>query len=210
LTINKKSTKTMLTKTDQNLPAALKVEFLGLMASWFLDEWRATEDDLTRDTDTPYTRGTTRFGRQKQRISLEYVSGKYDWLKVENNGLDIVFSINGVPCRFSNDNVDAPKKRAVLEVHQFQMSLLDESEPGEPARFVFVIDQGISEVSEPKVHLLGFSTSGLEVCRWTSGDNIRVMGEATASLPAPADLPKPPLSPKKQISEDDSDASNGS
>lgn len=181
-----------------NLPSALKEEYLNLVASWFLEEWRATEDDMVRDTDTPYTRGTTRFGRQKQRITLEYLSGRHPWLKVENNGLDIVFSICSIPFRFSNDDADAPKKRAVLEVHVFQMSLLEEAEPGEAARFVFVIDQGMDESSDPRVVVLGFTQSGREACRWTLGGVFRKLGEAKPSLPQPVDIQKPSIKPKRR------------
>ena len=193
-----------------NLPSALKEEYLNLVASWFLEEWRATEDDMVRETDTPYTRGTTRFGRQKQRITLEYLSGRHPWLKVENNGLDIVFSICGIPFRFSNDDADSPKKRAVLEVHVFQMSLLEESEPGEAARFVFVIDQGMDESSDPRVVVLGFTPSGQEACRWTSGGVFRKLGEAKPSLPEPVEVKKPPIKPKRRdADEDDAAASPG-
>lgn len=186
-----------------SLPSALKEEHLNTVASWLLEEWRATEDDLVRDTDTSYTRGTARFGRQKQRISLEYASRRHPWLKVENNGLDIVFSINSIPCRFSNDDADSPRKAAVLEVHLFQMSLLQESEPGEAARFVFVIHKGASELDEPRVVLLGFSQAGQEVCRWTSGDQVRKLGEAKPSLPAPVELKKPVVVPKRRPRSDD-------
>lgn len=192
------------------LPSELKEEHLNLIAAWLLDEWRATEDDLTRETDTPYTRGTTRFGRQKERITQEYGSRRHPWLKVENNGLDIVFSINGIPCRFSNDNADAPKKRAVLEVHQFQIPLLEEAEPGAAARFVFVIDKGADELDEPRIVLLGFSQSGQEVCRWTSGKTLRQIGEAKPSLPEAVELKKPVIAPKRRSADDDDAATVGS
>lgn len=196
-------------RSGSNLPSALKEEYLTLVAGWFLEEWYATEDDLVRDTDTPYTIGTTRFGRQKQRISNEYVSGRHPWLRVENNGLDIVFSVNGIPCRFSNDNADAPKKRAVLEVHPFQMSLIEDSAPGEPARFVFVIDQGFGEIEEPHVLLLGFSASGQEVCRWRSGGILRKLEDAKKTIPAPVEIQKPVITPKRRDMDDDAAASAG-
>ena len=191
------------------LPSSLKEEYLNLIASWLLEEWRNTEDDLVRDTDTPYTRGTTKFGRQKQRITNEYLSGRYPWLRVENNGLDIVFSIRDIPCRFSNDNADSPKKRAVLEVHPFQMPLIEEAEPGEAGRFVFVIDQGMDETSEPRVLLLGFSAAGEEVCRWRSGGFLRTLGDAKPSMPAPVEINKPVISPKRRVAVEDAEASAG-
>lgn len=186
-----------MTSRRSNLPPALKEEYLELVSSWLLEEWAATEDDLVRDTDTSYTRGTTRFGRQQKRFWLEYGSGKHPWLKVLNNSLDIVFEINGVPCRFSNDNAESPKKRAVVEVHQHQILFLEEAAPGEAARFVFVLDLGFDGASEPRVVLLGFAASGEEVLRWTSGGVVRRIGEANPSVPPAVDLPKPIVTPKR-------------
>ena len=180
------------------LPPELKGEYLRLVATWLLDEWYATEDDLVRDTDTPYTRGTTRFGRQQKRFWLEYLSGKHPWLHVLNNSLDIVFEISGIPCRFTNDNAESPKKRAVVEVHQHQIPFLEDAEPGHAARFVFVLDPGIDESSEPRVVLLGFSAGGEEVCRWTSGGVVRRMGEASPSAPHAVELPKPSVALKRK------------
>ena len=187
-----------MTSPRHNLPPVLKEEYLELVASWLLEEWAATEDDLVRDTDTSYTRGTTRFGRQQKRFWLEYLSGKHSWLKVLNNSLDIVFEINGIPCRFSNDSAESPKKRAVVEVHQHQILFLEEAEPGDAARFVFVLDPGFDEASEPRVVLLGFSAAGEEVCRWTSGGVVRRIGEANPSVPPAVDLPKPSVTPKRK------------
>lgn len=187
------------------LPRGLKVECLDLVASWLLEEWRATEDDLVRDTDTAYTRGTTRFGRQQKRFWLEYQSGKHPWLRVLNTTLDTVIEINGIPCRFSNDNAESPRKRAVLEVHQHQIPFLEESDVGEAARFVFVIDGEFDPSSDPRVVLLGFSASNVEVCRWTSGEGVRSVGLATAEFPVPIELPKPSVVPKRKNNVSDSD-----
>jgi hypothetical protein len=193
----------MAVSNQSSLPSSLKEEYLNLVATWLLEEWYATEDDMVRDTDNSYTRGTTRFGRQRQRISNEYISGKHPWLRVENNGLDLVFSVVDIPCRFSNDNADAPKKRAVLEVHPFQMRLIEDTELGQAARFVFVIDQGIDEAGDPRVLLLGFSAANEEVYRWRSGGVLRVLGEATPSLPAPVEIEKPIITPKRRDADDD-------
>lgn len=189
-----------------SLPSGLKEEYLELVASWLLEEWRATEDDLVRETDTPYTRGTTRFGRQQMRFWLEHRSGRHPWLRVLNNSLDIVFEISGIPCRFSNDNVEAPKKRAVVEVHQHQISFLEGAEPGNAARFVFVIDCGVDEASDARVVLLGFAASGQEVCRWTSGGVLRRMGEMSRTVPLPVELPKPSIAAKRKRDEDGDEA----
>jgi len=196
--------------TTGSLPAGFKEEYLEFVASWLLDEWRATADDLVRDTDTPYTRGTTRFGRQQKRFWNEHLSGKHPWLRVLNNSLDIVFEISAIPCRFSNDNPESPKKRAVMEVHQHQIPFFEGAEAGEAARFVFIIDCGLDEASDPRVVLLGFSASGEVVCRWTSGGLVRRIGEATPSIPAPVELPKPSISPKRKRGDEDNNVATPS
>lgn len=210
LTNLKKCTNMPIVKTPNGtLYSGFKEEYVSQVATWLLEEWRATEEDLVRETDTSYTRGTARFGRQKERISLEYISRRHSWLKVENNGLDIVFSICEIPCRFSNDDSNAPKKRAVLEVHPFQMSLLEEAEPGEAARFVFVIDPGFVEAGDPRVSLLGFSSSGHEVCRWVSGGLVRTLTDVRDSVPAAVDVARPVVVPKRPASDNDAIASSG-
>lgn len=198
----------VLKSSVDQLPKQFREEYLQLIASWLLEEYAATEDDLIRDTDNAYTRGSTRFGRQRQRIMNAHLSGKYPWLKVMNGGQDLVFSIHDIPCRFSNDDPDAPKKRAVVETHLFQMPLLEEAEPGAPARFVFVTDCGVDESADPQVVLLGFSSSGQEVCRWASSRIIRHIGEAVPSLPEAVALPKPAVAPKVRSVDIDADAAS--
>lgn len=193
-------------KPDEFHPA-LRESRLAQVANWLLEEWYATEDDLVRETDGPYTRGTTRFGRQKQRITNEYFSGTHDWLGMENSGLDLVFSIGGIPCRFSNDSATEPTKRAVLEAHRFQIPLIEESQPDSAARFCFVIDRGANESETPRVTLLGYSSMNVLVCRWTSTALLRVLSDTKATRPEAIDIPKPRVTPKRPPVNDEGAAS---
>lgn len=184
-------------------------ERLSKVADWFLEEWYATADDLVRDTDTPYTWGTTRFGRQKQRIVNEFLSGVHDWLGVENGGNDLVFSIGGIPCRFSNDDAAAPKKRAVLEAHRFQMPLIECAEPGQAVRFCFVIDPAKDEFSGPRVELLGYTATDELICRWQSDASVRTLIDIKQVLPDPVQISKPVVVPKRRSLGDDAQAAAG-
>lgn len=181
---------------------ALTNERLSKVAAWFLDEWHATEDDLVRDTDSSYTRGTTRFGRQKNRIVNEYLKGTHDWLGLQNGANDLVFSIDGVPCRFSNDDASAPTKRAVLETHRFQMPLIELAEPGEGVRFCFVIDRITDDETKPSVSLLGFTVTNDLVCQWRSDSSVRILADVKQDVPQPVVLPKPSVAPKRRDSGD--------
>ena len=49
----------LLTPSDSQ--PALTDDRLAVVAAWLMEEWAATEDELVRETDSPYTRGTTCF-----------------------------------------------------------------------------------------------------------------------------------------------------
>jgi len=193
-----------------NFQPALRDDLLATVAGWLMEEWAATEDDLVRETDSAYTRGTTCFGRQRQRILKEYLSGTHPWLGIENSANDLVFSIGGVPCRFSNDSLSAPSKRAVLEAHRFQLPLIEEAEPGQAVRFCFVVDHGIDERGEPRIELLGFTATDELVCSWRSTTSVRTLMPAKSDLPPPADIAKPVIVPKRRdLGDDEAAASAG-
>lgn len=197
----------MTTSKPSDFQPSLRDEYLAQIANWLLDEWYATEDDLVRDTDGPYTRGTTRFGRQKQRIINEFLKGIHPWLSVENGGNDLVFSIIGIPCRFSNDSVSSPTKKAVLEAHRFQRPLIEDAEPNKAVRFCFVVDSSLGDVEEPTVSLLGFSSINELVCEWSSEPIIRTLSNIKAALPPAVEIAKPVVAPKRHQADDGSAAS---
>ena len=95
---------------------------LKAVSQWLLDELYATEDDLSRATDSGYTRGCTIFGRQKKRIIAKALSGRHARLGRPNSNNDIVFTIGGIPCRFSNDDPSNPSKDAVLTANGWKVS----------------------------------------------------------------------------------------
>ena len=163
-----------------------------------LDELYATEDDLSRSTDNGYTRGCTTFGRQRSRIISEAMSGRYGWLGLSNGSNDIVFTIGGVPCRFSNDDPSNPSKDAVLTANRYQMDFLEFAAKGEPGRFCFIIDRGLDGAAEPRVEFLGFTPSGEVACCWVS-NAVRVLRlEGQQPLVQPVPVAKPQVAPKRR------------
>lgn len=190
-------------------PAAFNPELsadrLEAVSQWLLDEFYATEDDLSRATDSGYTRGCTTFGRQKNRIIAEALSGRHPWLALPNSNNDIVFTIGGVPCRFSNDDPSNPSKDAVLTANRYQMDFLEFATDGTPARFCFVIDRGHDGSADPRVEFLGFTPSDEIACRWVSSAVrvLRVVGQKT--LPQSVDVAKPQVAPKRR---DEADAAS--
>jgi len=183
----------------------LSPDRLEAVSQWLLDELYATEDDLSRPTDSGYTRGCTTFGRQRSQIIAEMLSGQHAWLGLPNSNNDIVFSIGGVPCRFSNDDPSSPSKDAVLTANRYQMDFLEFAADSDPARFCFIIDRGHDGAAEPRVEFLGFTPGGKIACRWVS-NAVRVLRvEGEQSLPQPVDVAKPQVAPKRR---DEGDAAS--
>lgn len=183
-------------------PSAFNPELMSdrleSVSQWLLEELYATEDDLSRATDNGYTRGCTTFGRQKNRIIAEAMSGRHAWLSLRNGNNDIVFTIGDVPCRFSNDDPLNPTKDAVLMTNRYQMDFLEFTAKGEPGRFCFIIDRGHDGAAEPRVEFLGFTPSGEVACRWVS-NAVRVLRvEGQQSLPQPVNVAKPQVTPKRR------------
>lgn len=177
-------------------------ERLELVAGWLLEELYATEDDLVRDTDNGYTRGCTAFMRQRVRIMQEKASGKHPWLGVSSTGNDLVFTIEDIPCRYSNDDPDNPKKDAVTTANRYQESFLDFEDSDRPSRFCFVIDRGLEGISEPHVEFLGFSVASTVACRWVSS-KVRVLRIVNDQpLSAPVAVGKPLVAPKRRDGDD--------
>ncbi len=182
---------------------------LQVIADFLLEELYSTEDDLTRSTDSAYSIGCTAFDRMKNRIIQESGLGKYSWLGIKNAGFDLVFTLDGVPCRFSNDDPANPTKKAVLSVNRFQMPFVEFAEKGEPCKFCFIVDRGPLGVEEPKVVFLGFNANGDVICEWSNdGTRFDVVGSKVDLTPK--DMPKPKLSPKvkQDIKGNDSDNSD--
>lgn len=185
--------------------AELVSDRLEAVSQMLLEELYATEDDLTRPTDGPYTRGCTAFGRQRSRIITEAMSGRHGWLGLSNGNNDIVFTVGGVPCRFSNDDPSNPSKDAVLTANRYQMDFLEFAAKGEPGRFCFIIDRGQDGAAEPRVEFLGFTPSGEVACRWIS-NAVRVLRlEGQQSLAQPVQVAKPQVAPKRR---DEGDAAS--
>lgn len=174
----------------------LSTDRLQLVADWLLEEFYSTQDDLVRSTDSSYGRGCTTFDRQRNRIIQEAISDEHPWLGLENSTFDLVFTIGGVPCRFSNDDPSSPSKGAVLLVNRYQSSFMEFVPEGAPGRFCFVVDRGFDGLGEPRVEFLGFSLAGDLVCKWIS-DSARVIYAAGDSQPQPVEVGKPNVGPKR-------------
>lgn len=120
---------------------------------------------------------------------MQAQSSKYPWLSLKNGGNDLVFTIGGVPCRFSNDDPHNPTKPAVLIANRHQRSFFEDIEDGEPCRFCFVIDRGINGNSDPFVVFMGFDSNDTQRCQWAC-DSIRALHSVDNTQPATEEVRK--------------------
>lgn len=178
----------------------LSSDRLQIVANWLLDEFYSTQDDLSRNTDSGYGRGCTTFDRQRNRIRLEAISGNWPWLRTLNSTFDLVFTVGGVPCRFSNDDPLNPTKKAVLEGNGYQLSFQEFAGTEGPSRFCFVIDRGLDGAGEPHVELHGFDATGVLVCRWIS-DTPRVLYAESVQQAPTIQVEKPSVTPRQPEAE---------
>lgn len=187
----------MKLQPPSSFKSELAVDRLQAVSHWLLEELYATEDDLSRPTDSGYTRGCTTFGRQRSRLMSEAASGENPWLALCNGANDLVFTIGGIPCRFSNDDPSNPSKDAVLTPNRYQLDFMEFAIPGEPVRFCFIIDRGYNGAAEPRVEFLGFTSTNEVVCRWVS-DTVRVLRvEGNQPLAPSVPVAKPQVGPKR-------------
>lgn len=175
---------------------ALRSDRLGVIADILIEEHFSTLTDLQSEFDDGYSRGTTRFARQKNRLKSVALSGQYEWLQLRHAGNDLVFSIGGFPCRFATDDPANPTKPAVLEATPIQQSFFDEVESGVPCKFCFVLDGGYAESDDPRVVFLGEDLYGVVKCRWTS-DGMKVLHAVSAKTPPAKDVGKAPVGPRR-------------
>nr|WP_314623325.1 hypothetical protein [uncultured Noviherbaspirillum sp.] len=186
---------------------ALSSDRLSVIANLLLQEVYSTETELQSDVDDEYTRGCTLFGRQKNRIRFVALSKKYEWLELVNGGNDLVFTISGIPCRFSTDDPFNPTKSAVIGISRYQASFFEEAESGLPCKFCFIVDKGNGETAEPRVVFIGEDPSGNAQCMWNS-ESVRSVYMPEAQTPPARDVRKAKISPKRD-SVDDKDLNTG-
>jgi hypothetical protein len=180
--------------------SALRSDRLEIVADILIAEHFTTVTDLQSEFDDGYTRGTTRFGRQKNRLKSVALSGQYEWLQLRHAGNDLVFSIDNIPCRFATDDPVNPTKPAVLDATPIQQSFFDEVENGVPCKFCFILDGGYAEADDPQVVFIGEDMMGVVKCRWVS-DGIKALHVVSADTPPAKDIGKAPVGPKRTESD---------
>lgn len=180
---------------------SLSHDRLAIVAQILLQEVFSTETDLQSDVDDGYTKGCVIFGRQKNRIKAVALSGQYVWLTLLNGANDLVFAMDGIPCRFSTDDPRSPTKPAILQVNEYQQDFFDAVEAGQPCKFCFIVDKGQGD-EEPRVVFIGQDAAGVVACIWTSDATSQGIHAALSAVPMAKEVAKPKVGLKGSDVED--------
>jgi hypothetical protein len=176
---------------------ALSSDRLAVIASVLIEEHFSTATALQSEYDDPYTRGCTRFGRQRNRLRSLSLSGEHEWLDLRHGGNDLVFAIGGYPCRFSVDDPGNPTKPAVLNATEIQQDFFAMVEDGMPCKFCFILDGGYEDADDPRVVFLGENAAGVVKCSWVS-DSAHALHSVSVNTPAAAEVSKPRVGVKSR------------
>lgn len=180
---------------------------LGIVAEALLDVFYEVQRELDTPLDDNYTRGTTAFGRQKNKIIQLCQEGRYEWLDLRNTSNDLTFTIVGIPFRFFSDDPEKPQKPGFWKRNE-QDNLFPNADD-DPVYWRFIVEKPLSDDIEAAVYVLGANSNQDTICEWKYEDDIRVFTSVDESRPDPIDTPEPQVGVPKQDQED-KDAESGS
>lgn len=164
---------------------------LDIIASALLDVYDEVQRELATELDSNYTRGTTTFGRQKNKIILMCLSKKYDWLDLRNTSNDLTFAIGGIPFRFFRDDHEKPKKRSFWRLNVQDNLSLFETSNDVPVYWRFVVERPLTEEGEAAVYVIGANSNQEIVCEWKYDEAVRVLKSVDSTRPEAVDTPEP-------------------
>jgi len=147
---------------------------LALVAKALLDVYDETHAALSTELDDNYTRGTTTFGRSRNKLIAMHRSGLFSaWFNLLHAGTDITCAIGQVPFRFFRDDHVTPEKRGFWRRNpQDDMFAEDDDQP---TIFRFVLEHPLVEDDEARVYFLGFSQTGTLRCEWQYAGSVRLL-----------------------------------
>lgn len=125
------------------------------------------------ELDDSFTQETLAFGRSRKALIKLATSKEHPWLSLTHSGMDVTFSIGGVPCRFYRDDNEKPKKKGFFKRNiveqqlELPLSNGNDNEHPEIWRFVIVHDDVINNSTETYVCFQGYTPSNELVSTWT-------------------------------------------
>jgi hypothetical protein len=165
---------------------------LSVIAVALLDVFDDVQRSLSTDLDNSYTRGTTTFGRQKEKLIQLCRSSVYHWLDLRNTSNDLVCQIERVPFRFFSDDHAAPKKKSFWR-RNAQDNLFPVSDD-EPIYWRFVVESPLTDQDEASAYFIGCNANQELVCEWKYEHPVRTLRTTNNARPAEVATPAPEVS----------------
>lgn len=204
----------MSTPHPQHFEHVLTEERLNVLAKALLEECYSTEDDLQSTYDSGYSRGCTRFDRQKNKLKL--LALEHNWLTISDGSNRLVMAIEGLPFRFARDEHKTPRKPATLLVSdteaiqrekfvlesQMEMdfdgiSYSEQLRKPSVWRFFVEVSESLEDGRDYNIYFVGFNELKDAVCVWEYANKIAIAvstddtkHEAVELSPAVAKVPQ--------------------
>ncbi|MDF1895554.1 hypothetical protein [Rahnella contaminans] len=213
----------MITPHPQHFEHVLTDDRLNVLAKALLEECFTTEDDLQSSYDSGYSRGCTRFDRQKNKLKL--LALEHRWLTISDGSNRLVMAIEGLPFRFARDQHNSPRKPATLLVSQTEaiqhekfvlesqmemdfdgVALTERVKKPTFWRFFVEVSESLEDGRDFNIYFVGFNELKQQVCVWEYDNKVAVVTsvdetrhEAVDLLPAEAKVPQ--VSVEKQVND---------
>ena len=167
--------------------AELTEERLQVVADLLLDvRYNALAVTQTAYDDN-YTRECLVFGRTRQMIIKKWQAKEFPWLDVKNAGMDVTFTIGGVPLRFFRDDPKNPTKHGFFRRNDVDQ--LFAPEDNKPVLWRFIVERAMTEEDEDQVYLVGYNAFEEKICEWRHQPSTGVLHSVDSTTPPAVDLP---------------------
>ena len=194
----------MSKKQPWDFEPQLSADRLNVIAKALLDVYDEVQRELATDLDSNYTRGTTTFGRQKNKIIQLCVGKKYDWLDLRNTSNDLTFSIGGIPFRFFTDDHERPQKPGFWRKNDQDNLWATNDEI--PVYWRFIVEKPLTEEGDASVYVIGANSNQEGICEWKYDEAVRVLKSVDITRPEAVDTPEPEVGLPKQDQEKDAES----
>lgn len=178
---------------------SLSADRLSVVAEALLDVFYDVQKELDTDLDDNYTRGTTTFGRQKNRLINLCLDPTYPWLDLRNTSNDLTCAIDAIPFRFFSDDHEKPLKPGFWKRNE-QDNLLPITDD-DPVYWRFIVEKPLTEEDEASVYFLGANSNQEVICEWKYAEGVRILATVDGNRPAPVETPEPEVGLPKQDKE---------
>lgn len=159
---------------------------LQAIANHLLDVRYNALADLQNEYDNNYTRECTVFGRQREMLIHMVSQQTYPWLELKHAGMDVTFSIGGVPCRFFTDDPNRPQKHGFFRRNQVDQLFAPQDH--QPVLWRFVIERALTDDDEDQVYLMGYNAFEEKICEWRHQRITGGLHSLDTATPASVDL----------------------